>query len=190
MTTLADFPALLSRVRAGDQHAATQLHHRFAPLVRRTVAGRMMDSRLRRAFDAEDVCQEVMARFFRRAAEYTLATEDDAERLLTTMARRKLSDRIDAERAECRDNRRAAGEADYADVVSTAPSAVRVVIARDLWTAMRSRLSPEDRELADWRATGAEWDEIAQHVGGTAEALRKRLARAADRIAEELGLDS
>ena len=40
-----------------------------------------------------------------------------------------------------------------------------------------------------WRRQGLDWGAIAAEVGGTPEALRKKLARAVDRVARELHLD-
>jgi hypothetical protein len=36
---------------------------------------------------------------------------------------------------------------------------------------------------------GHDWAAIAAQVGGNAESLRKKLARAIDRVVDELGLD-
>ncbi len=54
---------------------------------------------------------------------------------------------------------------------------------------MRRRLSPEEFELLELRGQGREWAAIAAERGGSAEALRKKLARAIDRVAQELRLD-
>jgi hypothetical protein len=43
--------------------------------------------------------------------------------------------------------------------------------------------------LADRRALGRSWADIAAEVGGKPDALRLRLSRAADRVAHDLGLD-
>jgi hypothetical protein len=64
-----------------------------------------------------------------------------------------------------------------------------VVAGRELLHEMRRRLTDEERRLADLRAQGRAWDEIAAEVGGTAGARRKQLARALDRVTRELGLD-
>jgi hypothetical protein len=44
--------------------------------------------------------------------------------------------------------------------------------------------------LADQRALNRDWAQIAAERGGTPEALRKKLVRAVDRVAQELGLDN
>jgi hypothetical protein len=60
---------------------------------------------------------------------------------------------------------------------------------RDLLQAVRQRLSEEERSLAEQRAQGREWTEIAAACGAGAEALRKQLARALGRVVKELGLE-
>jgi RNA polymerase sigma-70 factor (ECF subfamily) len=49
--------------------------------------------------------------------------------------------------------------------------------------------SADERQVADLRAQGLAWAEVAERLGGTAQARRMQLARAADRVARQLGLD-
>jgi RNA polymerase sigma-70 factor (ECF subfamily) len=58
-----------------------------------------------------------------------------------------------------------------------------------LATMARHRLAPDERRLLELREQGREWAEIAAEVGGSPEALRKKLARAVGRVARELGLE-
>jgi RNA polymerase sigma-70 factor (ECF subfamily) len=53
----------------------------------------------------------------------------------------------------------------------------------------RRRLTDEERQLAEMRAQGQEWADIARVLGGTAQARRKQLERAISRVASELGLE-
>ncbi len=48
---------------------------------------------------------------------------------------------------------------------------------RELLDQVRSRLTDEERLLADRRGEGRPWDGIAAELGGTAESRRKQLAR-------------
>jgi hypothetical protein len=48
------------------------------------------------------------------------------------------------------------------------------------------RPSEEERALANLRADGCGWTEIAARLGGTAEARRKQLARAVDPVEQHL----
>ena len=187
-----DFGELMRRVRAGDADAATLLVRQYEPAIRRAVRVWMLNARLRRAIDSIDICQSVMASFFVRAAlgQYELDAPDQLLRLLTTMARHKLADQVDRERAECRDSRRVEeGGAETREIVAAASSPSRQVAAKELLAEVQRRLSPEERQLAELHHQGLDWAQIAARQGGTAEALRKRLARATERVAKELGLD-
>jgi RNA polymerase sigma-70 factor (ECF subfamily) len=192
MSEASDFEDLIRRVRAGDEAAAAELVRRYEPAIRRAVRIRLADTRLARAFDSMDVCQSVLASFFVRAAlgQYELNTPDQLLKLLATMVRHKLADQVDRERAECRDNRRVEeGSAETREVVSAASSPSRQVAARELLQEVQRRLSPEERQLVEMRNQGLDWAAIAARLGGSPGALRKRLARATERLAQELGLD-
>ena len=52
-----------------------------------------------------------------------------------------------------------------------------------------ARLTAGERRLLERRQEGAKWAEIAVDEGDTPEALRKKLARAVERVAREIGLD-
>ena len=68
------------------------------------------------------------------------------------------------------------------------PSPSQQVAGQELLREFRNRLSEEERQLADQRALNRDWAEIAAERGGSPEALRKKLTRAVDRVAQELGL--
>jgi hypothetical protein len=63
------------------------------------------------------------------------------------------------------------------------------VAGQELLAEFRRRLSEEERQLAEARADGQDWKQIAADRGGSPEALRKQLARAIDRVSRELGLE-
>jgi hypothetical protein len=54
---------------------------------------------------------------------------------------------------------------------------------------MRRRLSEEEQQIADLRTRGLGWAEVAERMGGTAQARRVQLARATDRVLRELGVE-
>jgi RNA polymerase sigma-70 factor (ECF subfamily) len=192
MPEAVSFDELIRRVRAGDQEAAAEVVRRYEPAIRRAVRFRLTDARLGRVLDSMDVCQSVLASFFVRAAagQYDLERPEQLLSLLAAMARKKLAFQARKERAQRRDNRRvAAAGADEELFVAGDPSPSRHVAARELLEEIRRRLSPDERQLAELRAAGLEWAVIAAQVGGSPEALRKKLARAVDRAARALGLD-
>jgi RNA polymerase sigma-70 factor (ECF subfamily) len=184
------FPEFIRRIRAGDDQAARELVRRYEPVIRREVRLRLRDQRLASRFDWTDVCQSVMASFFVRAAagQYDLEQPDQLLRLLVVMTRNKVTQQVRRNSAERRDYRRLEPRdpAYLAGRLAAAPSPSRLVAGRELLEEFRRRLSEEERQLADLRADGCEWAEIAARLGGTAEACRKQLARALDRVERQL----
>jgi RNA polymerase sigma-70 factor (ECF subfamily) len=186
------FVDLVRRVRAGDEAASTELVRRYEPAIRIAVHGRLTDPGLRRLLDSIDICQSVLGNFFVRATagEFELDKPEQLIKLLITMARNRLTDHALRQQAARRDYRRTdpvpAGNADLAD---RGPSPSEVVAGKELLRAFRGNLSAEELRLADQRAAGRPWVEIAAEVGASPDALRVQLARAVDRVAKELRLD-
>jgi hypothetical protein len=111
-------------------------------------------------------------------------------RLLVGMVCNKVAFQVRKQHAARRDSRRRVEVApDELDTLTDGISSGRVAAGRDLLREFRQRLSIEERQLADLRGAGCPWDEIATRLGGTAVARRKQLARAARRVAAELGLN-
>jgi RNA polymerase sigma-70 factor (ECF subfamily) len=110
--------------------------------------------------------------------------------LLVTMTRNKLAYHIRKERAQCRDYRRVDDvPVGQVEVAATAPQPDQAATGREMLQRFRARLSDEERQLADLRGEGLSRAEIAGCMGGAPQARRMQLARAADRVARELGLE-
>jgi RNA polymerase sigma-70 factor (ECF subfamily) len=190
MAQSCEFTEFIRRVRAGDDQAARELVERYEPVIRREVRVRLHDPRLYSRFDWTDVSQSVMASFFVRVAagQFDLEQPDQLMRLLVVMTRRKLVNQQRWHRAERRDYRRSEPcDPEYLDGQSAgAASPSRLVAGRELLDEFRRRLTDEERQLADLRAQGYEWAEIARQLGGTPGARSKQLERAIDRIEQQL----
>lgn len=186
------FAVLLARVRAGDPDAAAELVRQYEPTIRVVVRANLVDPALRRHFDSMDICQSVLGSFFARAAvgQYDLEQPAQLVALLVKMARNKLAMQVRHHRQEKRDARRVSTDD---EVLARAPAAAQgpqaAAAGKELLSAVFTRLDPEAREIAQRRALGQDWAAIAAEMGGTAEARRKQLARALDRLAPELGFD-
>jgi RNA polymerase sigma factor (sigma-70 family) len=187
----APFPELVRRVRNGDSHAATELVRRYEPAIRRVVRVRL-GGRMAALFDSMDVCQSVLGSFFLRvgAGQFTIETPDDLLKLLATMARHKLAFQIRRQRTQKRDIARdLPADATQSNLAAGDPTPSRQAEVRDLLRELNRRLTPDERELVDLRNQGHDWNAIAVRLNGSAEALRKKHARALDRVAKELGLE-
>ncbi len=90
-----------------------------------------------------------------------------------------------------RDTRRdvSVGDLWLQHVASAEPSPERSLAGRKLLQAVRTGLPADERKIAELRADGCTWSEVAEHVGGTPEARRKQLRRALDVVLCGLGLE-
>jgi len=185
------FAELMVRVRRGDAYAAEELFRQFEAQVRLEVQLRLRDPRLRRLVGDVDICQSVWLSFFVRVrlGEYDIANPKELARLLAGMARKKVAAHARHHSARRRDFRRSEGM-DRAETTAANDASVSSAVAgEELVRAVRARLSEEERSIADLRALGRKWTEIAQELGGTADARRVQLQRAARRVRHELGIE-
>ncbi len=186
---------LLGKVRGGDAAAAEELVRTYEPELRRAIRVRLTDARLRRLVDSIDICQSVLAGFFVRTAagQYDIQTPEELLKLLVTMARNRVIDWARRSQADRRDGRRDVSieqdNGEQMQFASPQPGPVSVLVSRELLEQVRSRLAPEELKLMEQRAEGLDWTAIAAQTGDQANAVRMRLTRALDRVAEELGLE-
>lgn len=187
------FADLVRRVRAGDEDAAAQLVREYEPHIRRAVRVRMTDPSLRRIVDSMDVCQSVLANFFVRTAagQFDLDTPQELVSLLVTMATNRVVDWHRRSNSIKGDRRREVSlcelGSESAPYLSRDPSPSRRVAARELLVRVYAGLSEDERRLAEARATGASWQEIAAREQRSPDALRMRLHRGLDRVMQQVG---
>jgi RNA polymerase sigma-70 factor (ECF subfamily) len=183
---------LLGRLRAGDESAAAEIVRLYQPAILRAVRARLRHRRLGRAVAASDICQSVFAAFFVRAiaGQYDLAEPGQLLALLLRMAQNRVAHQARKQQAQRRDVRRVApAGVEELGLAAEGGSPSRLVAGKELLEAVRGQLSAEERQLADLRAQGLTWAEIAAQVGGTPDGRRVQLARALDRVAGQLGLE-
>lgn len=187
--TAGTIPHLLGRFRAGDPDAARELVEQYEPHLRRMIRLRLRDTRLRRLYDSADICQSVLANFFARLSlgQYDLESPGQLVRLLEAMARNKVATQARKGQVARRDERAIDLSDDATSPAVPGPSLTEQVAWNELIGIVRSRLSDEERIISDLRADGCEWAEIASRLGATSEGMRKRLERAFDRVARDLG---
>ncbi|MFM7150422.1 MAG: RNA polymerase sigma factor, partial [Gemmataceae bacterium] len=173
------FEDLLQQLRAGNENAAAELVRRYEPEIRREVRFVLRDPLLRRSFDSQDISQSVMGSFFLRVTlgEYNLQSTSDLTRLLLSMARNKVADAARRYRAKRRDHRRATS-LEQIDLKASGQTPSQIVENRDLLEMVMNRMDSEEQKLMNLREAGQEWRDIAEIMGGTAEARRKQLNRA------------
>lgn len=185
------FRELMQRVRLGDEVATSELLRRYEPALRRVIQVRLFDARVRRLHDQDDICQSVLASLFVRLAlgQYDVDTPEGLIQLLGAMARNKIVDKARQCDREGRAEQRVPLDQLPEDALTaSAETPSQFVTMQEMIQEARRRLNADDRHLLDLRGQGLEWEEIAARVGGQPEALRKRLARAASLVSQQLGL--
>jgi RNA polymerase sigma-70 factor (ECF subfamily) len=186
------FAAYVRRLRTGDPQAAVELVRQYESAIRLEVRLRLRDPRLRRQFDSMDVCQSVLATFFVRAAagQFDLDQPEQLVRLLVGIARNKVAAQARRARAQRRDDRKVQPlDPGQCEAVAADPSPSEAVAGAELLQEFRRRLSAEEQQLADLRARGHGWPQIAAQLGGTPDGRRVQLDRAVGRVTRELGLE-
>lgn len=187
------FPGLIRLARAGDQDAIRQIVTDYTPRLLHYTGQQLTQRRMTRLLDPADICQTVFSAFFDRLAKgmFQLESPDDLSKLLVTMCRNRVLDEARKQLASRRDARRlTAGTADHHldTIVDPQGTPSKIAVSRELVGEFYRRLAPDERFLAEQRAKGREWADLAAELDVSAEALRKKLDRAVTRVLQQLGL--
>jgi RNA polymerase sigma factor (sigma-70 family) len=188
----SSFVSLIERLRRGDEDAARCLLNRYEPALRRIVAMRLMDRKLRGVVDTEDICQSVFGSFFVRLGmgQYEITDESDLLRLLATMVRNKVVSKKRRRTLEQRDDVQVIIKERHAgNRAGSEPSPSERVTYEELVREAEGMLSPDERELISLRKQGIGWIEIGNRLGEDPDCLRKRMGRTMDLVIEQLGLE-
>lgn len=191
MSAADHFKSLMVRVRSGDAQAAADLIRQYESELRVIARVRLTDPGLRRVMDSTDICQSILANFFVRvrAGQFDLDTPEQLLKLLATMIRNKVRNHARRYRTVRRDQRRVIDlQADEVDVAAQQETPSQILAVQELEQACRGRFTADERQVIDLRVDGQSWEEIAEALQGSAEALRKKMARAVNRVMRDVGL--
>lgn len=189
----AEFLEHLRSIRAGEPRAVELFVASYEPFIRRTIRHRLGRAALRSVADSIDVCQSVMGSFLIRmsAGEYELKSERDLQKLLVAITQNKFMALQRRELAEKRDRRITVSLDSVEDIEDYRQSNdERSARQVELLAAFEQSLSSEERQLFLMRRLGLEWAVIAEDLKESPVVLRKRLSRAVQRVARELGIES
>src|SRR5262249_7796645 len=161
--------------------AAAALLREFQPALHREARLMLNDEQLRPVVGPSDIVQSACALFFLslRAGQFDLEHPGQVANLLVQLAH----NRVRSHRAKHRAGKRARGvaeaerEAARAAVIDPAGDPASVVENRDLLERLLDRLGADARAIAELRAAGQGWPEIAARRGMSPDAARKRYER-------------
>jgi RNA polymerase sigma-70 factor (ECF subfamily) len=185
------FIELIRLVESGSEEAATDLINQYGPSLRRIARVRLHGSEIRRVLDSQDIYQSVMAIFFQRVqtGTFELETPEDLIRLVSTMIRNRVTDKVRRHHAQRRDLRRNLSVEDESIAVVDMEDSPSVLVSRqELIMRFRELLTEQERLLLDERARGYTWQELAERLSATPDQLRKQLSRALEKVARKLDL--
>ena len=183
------FIELIRLVESGSEEAAADLITQYGPSLRRIARIRLHGSEIRRVLDSQDIYQSVMAIFFQRVqtGTFELETPEDLIRLVSTMIRNRVTDKVRRHHAQRRDLRRNLSVEDESIAVVDMEDSPSVLVSRqELIMRFRKLLTEQERLLLDERARGYTWQELAERLSATPDQLRKQLSRALEKVARQL----
>jgi RNA polymerase sigma-70 factor (ECF subfamily) len=186
-----EFQGLIRRARSGDEDAAARLAREFEPFIRRFVRvrmrGRSNRDRLRPELDSADICQSVFKSLFvgLRHGRFELDQPEQLQKLLSAMVRFKVATKARRLSVTLRDLL----DADESkEPVDSGPGPEKPVDDKDLLDTILKQFAADELDLLVRRLHDQPWPAIAEAVGGTAESLRKKLARALERVRDHPAL--
>ena len=181
-----------SWARRRDESACTLLVRDYEPEIRRFIRFRMKSSSVRRFVDSLDICQSVLARFFRSLDldEFDISEPGQLRALLRQIAQHRIYDAVALQHAKKRDAGRMerGGEELLAVLQESTDRVKRIVEMQELVERIYALCSGADPSHIERRMSGADWSDLAESVGVTEEAVRKRVERASERAAVEAGV--
>jgi RNA polymerase sigma factor (sigma-70 family) len=171
---------LLDRVARNDDAAVAEFVSRYQNEIRTMVRAwlRPWETKLRQLFDSEDICQSILALFFLKnaATRYNLDSPEQLRKLFMVMVRNRVYDHV----------RRVKPDRGTVSLVHDAPARQTKpedeLVDKELREYLISKLSPEEADIAERRIRGSTWQEIAEAIGGNADARRMQFTRLANRL--------
>ncbi len=186
------FANRLTRLRSCDEKEVELFVAKYEPFIRRSLRFRIARASLNPAADSVDVCQSVLIGFLMRLSggNYELHSEEDLRKLLMAIANKKF---LRLKRHETAAKRCRAQTESLSDLPELAARPENPSISPlktcELLRQLTLRLSAQELELFRSRGLGQSWTNIGEKLGESPSVLRKRLSRAIQRIATEMGLE-
>jgi RNA polymerase sigma-70 factor (ECF subfamily) len=185
MSSDKSFVDLMSRVRAGDRDATTQVFQRFASRLLALARSRL-DGLTRQKVDPDDVLQSVFKSFFTRMADdqWDLQNWDSLWGMLALITVRKCGHRIDYYRAACRDVQREVSAVPGADSsvpgldpAADDPTPSAVIILAETVEKLLTGMDLRDRRIVELSLQGYSAVETGERVGCTERTVYRVLER-------------
>jgi RNA polymerase sigma-70 factor, ECF subfamily len=191
MTTDTPFEVVISRLRAGDEDAATEVFRRF---VHRLIAlaSRQFDDRARSKEDPEDVVLSVLKSFFLRddRSPFDLSDWEGLWALLAKITVRKCIDRRQFWKAACRDVAREVAprpetsDDEWMEAIARGPTPDQALVLRETLAQLVGRLHASHRGIAELYFEDYSAAEIADRCSCSERTVGRVVAEIRDALRE------
>ena len=192
MSADPSFTDLMSRLRNGDDDAATEVFRHFAQRLIQLARSRL-DRLVRQKIDPEDVLQSVYRSFFRRHAQghYELESWDSLWGMLTVITVRKCGLRAKHFRAACRDVQREVplpavpdtGGIEF-EALAREPTPLEAAQLADVVEQLMRELEGRERDVLALSLQGYDTAEISTEVARSERTVQRVLKRIKRRLEE------
>lgn len=190
-----EFDRLIRELAAGSEEAAWKLAEVYTPHILRVVRS-ALPSVVRRRMDSIDFAQIVWASILqRRSYLMNVASPEHLIALLSTIARRKVTDAFRHNTYQVRDIRReskfdtadleykaARGGTEKLDLNDQSPTPSQLIGLKERWASVINALSPRDQMIVRLRIQGLKFSDIAAR----ADVCESTAKRVMDRVFEDL----
>jgi RNA polymerase sigma factor (sigma-70 family) len=189
MAAEGSFAELMSRLRAGDQEAASEIFTRYAYRLIALARSRL-DARMRQKVDPEDVVQSVFKSFFLRQADGKLTLDgwDELWTILTVITLRKCGRKIRYFHRQRRNNQQELSFRidDGSDTswlaIARDPTPSEAAILEETLAELFRGLEGRERDILELRLQGYSTREIGAQVGRTERTVQRVLKQAGRRL--------
>jgi RNA polymerase sigma-70 factor (ECF subfamily) len=191
------FDVMMTRLRSGDDAAATEVFQRYVGRLI-ALAGKQFDARMRDRIDVEDAVLSACKSFFLRARRgaFDLSGWDELWSLLVTITLRKCARRSRDMTAARRDPSREVDAQSFRNgglwqVPDRSPSPVEAAILSETTAELFRELDPDDRPIVEHILQGFTAEETAARLDcseRTVRRVRQRAKQCLERLISPEGL--
>jgi RNA polymerase sigma factor (sigma-70 family) len=188
-----EFADFLEALRQRDPQAFRRFNELYGPDIRALIRSRLKGAGLGGVVESGDVWQSILVKFVQRVQnrQFKAETFADLRSYLRTAAFHKLRDLIRRAQADKRsppDVPPGQPPSSVNEVADPGFTPSRQVAYAELLQKILSQLSPEDRQVFQWRLQGWSWPQIAAKRGGLPATLRIHFNREIQRVLREMNL--
>jgi RNA polymerase sigma-70 factor (ECF subfamily) len=176
---------LVSRLRQGDEAAATELYRRYAARLH-GLADRQMSAGIRRTVEPDDIVQSAFRSLFRgvSAGSYQAPEGNSLWSLLAIIAIHKVR------RKASRDRSVAAKSFQGPDGEPSSSQQLAATTSEQQFESSLSEaiecLQPQERDIVELRVQGFTVEEISQRVGRSCRTIERTLQRIREKLSDRL----